>query len=66
MPVKISKKSCMTTIVFPDGIIELIHEYCKKTGVSFSAFVRNATIRRLEELSLISSQIKGAKSEKTD
>ena len=45
-------------ISMPPELIEVIKEYCKETGLSFSEFLRQAALEKLEKLSLISARIK--------
>ena len=40
-------------IAFPEDVLETLAEYKKKTGVSASNYVRNATIRRMIQDGLI-------------
>ncbi|MHA1827498.1 MAG: hypothetical protein ACTSX6_02505 [Candidatus Heimdallarchaeaceae archaeon] len=58
MPTKISEKGNLVSVVIPNRILQLIEKYCSQTDVSLSAFVRDAAIRRLEQLSIISTMMK--------
>lgn len=58
MPIKISERSQMVNVVLPNGIINLVERYCAKTGITISGFVRSSVIKKLEDLSIISTEIK--------
>ena len=53
-----SRKSVAKTISMPVETVRLIQMAAKITGVSFSEFLRQAAIEKMERLSLISTAIK--------
>ena len=53
-----SRKCVNKTISMPPETVRLIQMAAKITGVSFSEFLRQAAIEKMEKLSLISTVLK--------